>query len=336
MKRKLKLFYALSLALLLGCLCACGTVVDDVVDDVNRQTEFATGKTVDENLQDILGGALLEDEHVTGVKNGTNTAYPGVTYGEAFENFFADPSWKYFVGTKEGPDDDEDGEPDYTIEDVDVVEFTGRCLYADVEVTALIQFTLNMEDGTFEPSYLSFNDVPQTMLMLVGMMDTVFTQAVEDLGASDPAAPAAPYDDGISEGSEEAPSTDGDAAGSAPDDAEQELPPVTDNFSGEWADSTQTFWLEISEENGAYLIDAGQNLSETEFRQWSLEEDSVEGNGIFYSGGYVDLYLRDDGTVGTGAAYTEAFGLVFLDDEDVLHWVSDSGELADAVLLYRQ
>ena len=126
------------------------------------------------------------------------------------------------------------------------------------------------------------------------------------------------------------------ALGYVPMETDHGAAPVVDNFNGEWADSEQTFWMEITEEEGSYVISAGQDLSETEFRQWSLEEDSVEGNGIFYSGGYVDLYLRDDGTVGTGAAYTEAFGVVFLDDEDVLHWVSDSGELEDAVLLYRQ
>lgn len=123
-------------------------------------------------------------EQILGVKGGTNSAYPGVTYGEAFENFFSNPSWRYFVGTQEGPDEDGDGEPDYTVENIDVVEFTGGCLYAGVEVTALIQFALDNEAGTFQPVYLSFNEVPQNMLMLSGLMDTVFSQAIEDLGGS--------------------------------------------------------------------------------------------------------------------------------------------------------
>ena len=54
------------------------------------------------------------DEHVLGVKNGTNFAYPGITYGEAFDNFFGSPTWKYFEGSRE----DE-------LETHDVVEFTG-------------------------------------------------------------------------------------------------------------------------------------------------------------------------------------------------------------------
>ncbi len=130
------------------------------------------------------------NEYVLGVKGGTNSAYPGVTYGEAFENFFFNPSWQYFVGTQEGPDEDGDGEPDYTVENTDVVEFTGDCLYADVEVTALIQFVLDNEAGTFQPVYLSFNEVPQNMLMLSELMDTVFSQAMEDFDVAATTTPA--------------------------------------------------------------------------------------------------------------------------------------------------
>lgn len=131
---------------------------------------------------DPTGARPSGTEQILGVKGGTNSTYSGVTYGEAFENFFSDPSWKYFVGTQDGPDEDGDGEPDYTVDNVDVVEFTGGCLYADVEVTALIQFVLDHEAGTFQPVYLSFNEVPQNMLMLRGLIDTVFTQAMEDFG----------------------------------------------------------------------------------------------------------------------------------------------------------
>ena len=60
------------------------------------------------------------------VKNGTNSNYPTVTYGEAFDEFFENPSWRYFTGTQDGPDDDGDGEPDYTKDDVDVIEFAGK------------------------------------------------------------------------------------------------------------------------------------------------------------------------------------------------------------------
>lgn len=123
----------------------------------------------------VAGGQVgPENSYVLSVKNGTPIAYPDKTYGEAFDNFFGSPKWRYFKGEKEGPDEDGDGEPDYTEDNVDVVEFTGRCTYQDVDVNALIQFTLSQDDDTFEATYLSFNDVPQSMLMLYGLLDKAF------------------------------------------------------------------------------------------------------------------------------------------------------------------
>ena len=46
-------------------------------------------------------------------------------------------------------------------------------------MTALIQFTLDKEEGTFEAVYLSFNDVPQSTLMLGGLLSTVFESYME-------------------------------------------------------------------------------------------------------------------------------------------------------------
>ncbi len=116
------------------------------------------------------------DEHVLSVKKGHPYSHPDITYEQAFENFFSAPTWKYFVGTKDGPDDDEDGTPDYTVDNVDVVEFTGYCTYADVKVKALIQFTLSKDDDTFEATYLSFNEVPQTTLLMYALIDKAFDE----------------------------------------------------------------------------------------------------------------------------------------------------------------
>ncbi len=100
----------------------------------------------------------FEDEHVTFVKNGSPSSYPDITYDEAFSNFFANRSWNYFEST----------------EGKDVVEFKGDCTYRDVEVTATIQFVLDMDDGTFELSYLAFNDVPQSILIEYALITKVF------------------------------------------------------------------------------------------------------------------------------------------------------------------
>lgn len=138
-----------------------------------------SGDDISDQAQDKLQAL---DKHVLAVKGGTNSNYPDVTYGEAFDYFFSSPAWKYFSGTIEGPDEDGDGEPDYVEENVDVVEFTGYCTYQEVEVKALIQFKLSEKGDTFEATFLSFNDVPQNLLMLGVLIEKAFTTYVEDCG----------------------------------------------------------------------------------------------------------------------------------------------------------
>ena len=99
-----------------------------------------------------------EDEHITFAKNGSPVDYPDVTYDEAFSAFFSNRSWEYFVS--------DTGK--------DVVEFKGDCLYHDTQVTATIQFVLDMDEGTFEFEYLAFNDVPQSILISYALITKVF------------------------------------------------------------------------------------------------------------------------------------------------------------------
>ena len=109
-----------------------------------------------------------DDPHVLSVKKGHPVSYPEITYESAFDYFFGNPTWKYFEGTRNESD---------TI--YDVVEFTGRCLYQETEVKALIQFTLNDDGETFSPTYLSFNDVPQSELLLLSLIEKAFTSYQE-------------------------------------------------------------------------------------------------------------------------------------------------------------
>ena len=141
---------------------------------------FITGCNESDVTDQITNVVQAEDPNVIGVKNGTNSEYPNMTYGEAFERFFVAPTWKYFKGTKNGPDDDGDGKPDYVEEDVEIVEFTGYCTYYDVEVKALIQFTLNNAEGTFQATYLSFNEVPQSNLIMWALIEKAFTNGEKD------------------------------------------------------------------------------------------------------------------------------------------------------------
>lgn len=60
----------------------------------------------DDVSDQITNIAQMDNEDIQSVKNAIPSAYPNTTYGEAFEDFFAYPSWKYFEGRHEGPDDD--------------------------------------------------------------------------------------------------------------------------------------------------------------------------------------------------------------------------------------
>ena len=78
--------------------------------------------------------SVSSSDYVSIVKDGNFYDYPDKTVGEAFESFFADPSWEYFEST--------DGK--------DIVEFNGKCEYYGEEVKCAIQFEVNSDDGTFE------------------------------------------------------------------------------------------------------------------------------------------------------------------------------------------
>lgn len=106
------------------------------------------------------GGSSTSEgqRYINAVKNGTRSDYPNVTYGEAFERYFANTNWRYFKSdTKKN-----------------VVEFTGRCKYYDTEVTAKIQFILDLDNGSFDAEYLAFNDVPQNELTMWALISDVF------------------------------------------------------------------------------------------------------------------------------------------------------------------
>lgn len=98
------------------------------------------------------------NEYVLMVKDGHPEKYPDLTYGESFENFFGSPTWKYFKS-----DDDRD-----------IVEFTGNCMYQEVESKARFQFVLDINTGTFDSGALSFDDVPQTQVITALLLTKIF------------------------------------------------------------------------------------------------------------------------------------------------------------------
>lgn len=323
--------------MLLVGITACGS--DDVTDQI----------------ADVLQS---DDEHVRMVKGGRPNAYPDKTYGEAFDDFFDSPAWKYFVGTHEGPDEDEDGKPDYTETDVDIVEFTGYCTYQDVKVKALIQFTLSKTDNTFEATYLSFNDVPQNTFMLLALLEKVF------------------LDDSTDEQSEEK-MTDTDSDGdrlleefialissySEPPDLEEDeleayfreqfslwengegyynlmiddtghliMPDHSFEYIGTWRDTySQRCSMKIQCVDGInYSIDINWGSSAWDNTHWFLYGMYDENKGgIHYYGSRIEEYFPDDGEKQETYVYTDGEGLLWIGKDGMLYWndyVEQKGE----------
>lgn len=78
------------------------------------------------------------------VQYGSFDAYQEMPLMIAFEEFFGDPSWEYFLST----------------DDENVVEFIGDCYYGDEPVKVLIQFLVDVKKNTFEVCYVEQNGIP--------------------------------------------------------------------------------------------------------------------------------------------------------------------------------
>lgn len=336
MKKVFLIFLSFTLA---AGMCACGS--SDVTDQVANVVQ-------------------AEDSHVLTVKGGTPNAYPDKTYGDAFDSFFGSPAWKYFVGTKEGPDEDGDGQPDYTVDEVDIVEFTGYCTYQDVKVKALIQFTLSEEDNTFEATYLSYNDVPQSMLMLSALLETVFTN--DDVDDIDKIVETGDTENSSSEEVEE--TTDDYAqldefinlicSFSDPPDLEGDelteyfkqeyvawkngegymniimnaeghlvIPDHTAEYVGTWYDTySQRCNMEITSSDGIYYsININWGSSASENTHWSFYGMFDEmAGGIHYYGSEIEETYTEDKGMQETYVYSDGEGLLWIGDDGMLYW----------------
>ncbi len=326
----MKRWFGMVLAVIMaaGLLTACGS--DDIEDQIANVVQS-------------------EDEHILGVKGGTSTVYPGRTYGEAFEDFFGAPTWKYFVGTKEGADEDGDGKPDYTEEDVDIVEFTGYCTYQNVEVKALIQFTLSKDDNTFEATYLSFNEVPQNRLMLAALLEAAFTNEGAETAGTHSGEPVQDDDYGLLEefislicSFSDPPELEGDELTEyfkqqydiwrrgegytyITTDLSGHLiiPDHTAEYAGTWWDTySQRCSMEISSYDGIYYsIDINWGSSAWENTHWSFfgAYDEIAG-GIHYYGSRIEEFYSEDGEMQETYAYSDGEGFLWIGDDGMLYW----------------
>lgn len=99
-----------------------------------------------------------QQRYIQFVEKGYPESYPNVTYGEAFEAFFADGEWEYFEST----------------ENQDVVEFHGTCFYDGEEAEVAIQFLLSYDEQTFQVYALKINDEVQPEYVTAILLEKVF------------------------------------------------------------------------------------------------------------------------------------------------------------------
>ena len=126
-----------------------------LVSACSSATVDGAGKELEDAITNVTDA---DNKYVQMVKGGYRSDDPDTTYEEAFTAFFGAPRWKYF--------ESDDGK--------DVVEFTGDCTYRDAPVKARIQFVVDEEGGTFEATYLAFNEVPQDALTLSAVIAKAF------------------------------------------------------------------------------------------------------------------------------------------------------------------
>ena len=111
-------------------------------------------------------GVMPVNPEIQLVKTGYLKIAPNVSIGVAFERFFKDPLWKSFKT--------DSGER--------IVEFSGKSIYMDKEVTTKIQFKLNSSDG-FEVGAVSMNDISQNMLLRAALLNKIFESDKKNIEA---------------------------------------------------------------------------------------------------------------------------------------------------------
>ena len=105
----------------------------------------------------VVGCFLIscETSEVEGVKNGTLSAFPDKSVGEAVDGFFGDPTWEVLIG--------EDGNTYVNVE--------GTIQYMSKDLQTLIQFRLDHSNDTFKINALEFNGIPQSDAMLYALIE---------------------------------------------------------------------------------------------------------------------------------------------------------------------
>lgn len=143
------------ICLLLVCFFAagCGNL-GSKTQKSQEQPQAEAAKPADEE----------EDSHITMVKNGCPSNYPDSPYGQVFEKFFENGSWGYFEAKNQ------DGNM------VDIVEFVGDCEFEKADYKAQIQFTVDVDNNTFDATYLALDGEAQTLTKLQQLLAAAYAK----------------------------------------------------------------------------------------------------------------------------------------------------------------
>lgn len=308
-----------------------------------------TGCT-DVSVSDVKDQAMnimqAEDENVLGIKNAVPSSYSNTTYGEAFDSFFSAPAWKYFVGTEEGADEDGDGQPDYTVNNVEVVEFTGYCEYNEVEVKARIQFTMNKEEGIFEATYLSFNDIPQNYFMLTALLEKVFEEAPDSTlileSENFETSTAVPITENSTELNKttiketSAVSESKHIETTAPVQTTIIEPVNVPDFEGEWIDAySRRCIMNITLNGDVYNIKISWSSSAIENTEWTMSGKYVDyKDSIVYSNCKQTETEYNDGLSDSYTIFSNGTGRIFMSNNSI-YWQDDNYENSYGTQFFR-
>lgn len=162
MNRKILL---LILVLFIGCLAGCGNT-----DDADEQQEIA-------------------EKHISYIKRQSDPNYPGITYGEAMDDFFTSPRWSYFQ------DNVPDGELGMEFKLLHIVEFSGFCSLNGEKTHVSLRFITEDGSDEIDISYLNMNGVSDDR-EIPSLMAAIFEHAgvtsVKDTGTEESSAQETP------------------------------------------------------------------------------------------------------------------------------------------------
>lgn len=96
-------------------------------------------------ISQMFGGS----RYIESVKQGHSSAFPNITYEDAYNKFYSNPKWRYYKSTT----------------GADVISFTGQCTYDGRPTTVELQYILN-KDNTFQLAGGSINGIEQNVFVL--------------------------------------------------------------------------------------------------------------------------------------------------------------------------